>query len=254
MAYYFNHPDLTLPDDESVIWRYMDFPKLQSTLQRGSFFFSRADRQTDQLEGEYPAGMLAELEHLWGVVVSDDGNSYTFSQWHTKKEIPSRLLSCWSVRSTESRKMWSSYTTTKDSVAIHSTIQRLKLCFETARDEGPVVWIGRVRYGEKESRLPGSIHKWNVNYFLYPFFAKREVFRWENEIRATINLSRKKQLSLDHNDNGCFIVVDLHTLIESIWLHPLATKNFQNKVVSTLPDLGFTEIPVFQSDWEALAE
>ena len=204
MAHYYNHPDLVLPDDNSVIWRYMDYPKLRSMLQKNSIFFSRADKQTDNLEGEYPENMLNELETRWGTVVSGDGKSYTFMQWHTQKEIPSRLLSCWNVNPHESKKRWSAYTNTTESIAIRSTIGRLKGCF-TGNDE-PVVWIGRIRYGDEENRLPDSYHKWNVNYFLYPFFAKREVNRWENGRQQLISLA--KQLALNHSPNGCFIKAD----------------------------------------------
>jgi hypothetical protein len=50
-------------------------------LQRGSIFFSRADTQTDKVEGEYPNGMLDELEKQWGIIKSDNKASYTFAQW-----------------------------------------------------------------------------------------------------------------------------------------------------------------------------
>jgi len=62
IAYYYKHPNLVLPEDASVIWRYMERWKFQAMLQENSVFFSRADKQTgDNLEGEYPEGMLAEL-------------------------------------------------------------------------------------------------------------------------------------------------------------------------------------------------
>ena len=151
MAYYYPHPDLVLPEDDSVVWRYMELWKFQSMLQRSSIFFSRADRQTDKLEGEYPEAMLAELERRVDKLHSDDGTSYTFLEWHTQKEIPSRLISCWSAVHSESRKMWTAYTSTSKSVAVRSTIERLKNCFQ--EKEEPVVWIGSVRYGDEENRL-----------------------------------------------------------------------------------------------------
>jgi hypothetical protein len=49
-------------------------------LQRSSIFFSRADKQLDKLEGEYPKGtMLAELKRRFrDGIPSDDGRHYTF--------------------------------------------------------------------------------------------------------------------------------------------------------------------------------
>ena len=92
MAYYYKHPDLVLPNDNCIIWRYMEFSKLQSMLKEDSLLFSRADKQTDKLEGGYPKNMLTELERRWGEgIKGDDGETYTFLQWHTKKEVPSRF-------------------------------------------------------------------------------------------------------------------------------------------------------------------
>ena len=62
MAYYYKHPDLVLPEDTSVIWRYMELWKFQSMLRRNSIFFSRADKQSDEYEGEYPGGIGDVLE------------------------------------------------------------------------------------------------------------------------------------------------------------------------------------------------
>lgn len=254
MAYYYKHPDLTLPDDNSIIWRYIDFSKLQTMLERNSVFFSRADKQTDKFEGEYPIEMLRELEVRWGDNKSDVGESYTFIQWHNNREIPSRLISCWSVNINESRRKWSEYTISPESVAIRSTIVRLKNCFTQEKNDNLVVWIGKVRYGDDENKLPKSFFKWNVNYFLFPFFAKREAFRWENEIRATVNIALSKQQELNHNSNGCFIKANLHTLIESVWLHPQSEDDFENRVKSMLIDHGYRDIEVRKSFWDSVPE
>ena len=252
MAYYYRHPDLVLPDDNSIIWRYMDYSKFQSIFKERSIFFSRADKQTDSFEGEYPNGMLDELEKRKEKIGSDDGTSYTFAQWHTQKEIRSRLLSCWSVGLNETRRMWLEYTDTKESVAIRSTIERLKNCFHSENEEK--VYIGIIRYGDEENRLPKSKFKWKVDYLLYPFFAKKEEFRWENEVRATVNIALRKQLRLKCSSNGCFIKADLYVLIDSVWVHPLATEDFRQKVGSLLIDYGHSKISIYQSIWESLPE
>ena len=61
MAYYYKHPDLILPGDDCVIWRYMDLSKFKSVMKEDAIFFSKADKQSDEQEGEYPEEMLAEL-------------------------------------------------------------------------------------------------------------------------------------------------------------------------------------------------
>ncbi len=76
----------------------------------------------------------------------------------------------------------------------------------------------------------------------------------KNEVRATVNLARKKQLALNHSPNGCFIKADLRVLIDSIWVHPQATEDFRHRVEILLNDSPYREIPIHQSSWEAVEE
>ena len=251
MAYYYNHPDLVLPEDGSVIWRYMELWKFQAMLQKNSVFFSRADKQSDNLEGEHPEGMLAELERKFrDGIPSNDGHTYTFREWHMQKEIPSRLISCWSVGPNESQRMWTEFTNTKESVVIRSTIERLKNCFHDKAE--PVVRIGRVRYGEEENRLPRSRFQWKVNFWLYAFFAKKDSLRWQNEVRAIVNIARRKQDRLAHSETGCYVNADLKQLVESVWIHPQSPPGFMDQVGDDLARCGFGNVEIYQSPWDSL--
>lgn len=251
MAYYYKHPDLVLPEDGSIIWRYMELWKFKAMLLEDSLFFSRADKQTDNLEGEYPEGMLAELQRRFeDRIPSNDGITYTFREWHTQKEVPSLLINCWSVGPCESRRMWTEFTNTKESVAIRSTIERLKNCFHDKSE--PVVWIGNVRYGEQENRLPRSMFQWNVNFWLYPFFSKKDAFRWQKEVRAIVNIARRKQDQLGHSQNGCNVTADLNQLIESVWIHPQSPPGFIDQVRVVLGSCRFGNVEIYQSPWDCL--
>jgi len=251
MAYYYELHDLILPRDDCVIWRYMDFQKFQLMMKEDALFFSRVDKQADKHEGEYPEEILADIEKMWGTgTKSDDGATYRFLEWHNRKEKRSRLINCWSVSPTETQRRWSEYTTPTESVSIRSTIGRLKNCFHK-KDE-PVVWIGKVLYGEEENRLNQSVSKSGVNPFLYPFFKKEETFRWENEIRAIVNLSQKKQTKLGHSPNGCYIKADLKVLIEDVWINPKSSTNFRSQVKTMLACYNFKSVKIHQSSWNSL--
>jgi len=249
------HPDLLLPEDARIIWRYMELWKFRLMIQKKSIFFSRADKQTDKLEGEYPEGMLTMLTKLKRRspegIPSDDGNTYTFSEWHTQKEIRSRLLSCWNLSLSESRKMWTTYTQCRNSIAIRSTIEKLKNCFHDRVE--PVVWIGKVRYGKEENRLPNSISTRNVDFFLYPFFAKKDAYRWEKEVRATVNIALVRQEKFDHNPYGCYIKANLKILVDSVWINPHAPKELRSQVGTLLNSCGLGNIKIRQSSWDSLA-
>lgn len=257
MAYYYKHPDLVLPEDGSVIWRYMELWKFQKMLQENSIFFSRADKQTDDLEGTYPEGMLLEIGKRFRDKIPSSVNaaSRTFFEWHIQREIPSHLISCWNAVPSESQKMWTKYTCTEESVTIRSTIKRLRNCFHDKK--GPddvVVWIGKVRYGEDENRLPRSMSQWNVNFLLYPFFAKKGCLRWENEVRAIVNIAHEKQNQLGYSPNGCYVKADLQQLIDSVWIHPQSPAGFRDEIGAALTGYGFGHVEIHQSPWDSLPQ
>jgi hypothetical protein len=216
-------------------------------LEKNSLFFSRANKQTDKLEGEYPREMYAELARRFGNgFPTDSGRTYTFREWHNEKEIPSRLISCWAVSTRESPRMWKEYTQSQESVAICTTLQKLKNCFHDRVE--PVVFIGKVRYGQYENRLPMSLSKWDGNFWLYAFFAKRDKFRWENEVRAIVNIATNKQSEFGGTPNGCFIKADLHQLLSSVWINPRASLKFTVQVMELLASYGFGKIQVCNSN------
>jgi hypothetical protein len=114
------------------------------------------------------------------------------------------------------------------------------------------VYIGRVRYGQEENRLPSSSVLRSGNFWLYPFYGKRECFRWENEIRAIVNISRRKQAELRHSEFGCYVNADIQKLVDSVWLHPQSPAEFRGQVRSLIDSHGFPNIQIHESAWECL--
>lgn len=51
---YKEHPVFEKPENENAkIWRYIDFTKFVSLLDKSALFFTRADRLGDPFEGSY---------------------------------------------------------------------------------------------------------------------------------------------------------------------------------------------------------
>jgi len=48
---YEKHPELIIPEDETILWRYMDFTKFVSILSKRELFFASPTLFSDQLEG-----------------------------------------------------------------------------------------------------------------------------------------------------------------------------------------------------------
>jgi len=54
---YQEHPSFRKPEDEnSKVWRFMDFAKFVQILESNALFFCRADRFTDEFERYYAKG------------------------------------------------------------------------------------------------------------------------------------------------------------------------------------------------------
>ena len=48
---YEEHPVFNPPPDDAILWRYMDFTKFVSLLEKQALFFARADKLGDSFEG-----------------------------------------------------------------------------------------------------------------------------------------------------------------------------------------------------------
>lgn len=55
-----SHPNLIIPPNETVLWRYMDFARFIDLLERRVLWFPRADQFDDPLEGTWTD---AEIGH-----------------------------------------------------------------------------------------------------------------------------------------------------------------------------------------------
>jgi len=55
---YKEHPEFKLPPSEAHIWRFMDFTKFVSLIDRSALFFCRSDLLEDPFEGHYPPAQI----------------------------------------------------------------------------------------------------------------------------------------------------------------------------------------------------
>jgi hypothetical protein len=72
---YAEHPELTTPDDNVCLWRYMDFARSISLLESRVLWLSRADQFEDSLEGTLTDGELKKMrgsEYQGDPIFSED--------------------------------------------------------------------------------------------------------------------------------------------------------------------------------------
>jgi len=220
---YVKHSRLTLEyPDSTKIWRYMDFTKFVNLLDTESLFFCRADKFEDKWEGIFPKKMIDEFNLDKKNIKSNDGNEYSWCEWQIVKEARSHLINCWHVNEHESDAMWKLYSSNRQSIAIQSTIERLKNCFNKTNER---IWIGQVEYVDFMIWKPNNrVFNMGEPNTLKTFFLKRKGFEHEKEIRAITNIAYN-----DHKqEKGILVDIDLSELVETIVISPISEGWFFN--------------------------
>jgi len=211
---YKEHPVFEKPENENAkIWRYMDFTKYVSLLDKSALFFPRADKLGDPFEGSFPRGNVMLRPITYKDVPKDALSS--LSQFY-KAFGRFTAISCWHLNEYESAAMWKLYLKSNEGIAIQSTFRHLKSSFI---DENHIIYIGQVKYIDYEKDLlsrEGS---------LIPFVHKRKSFEHEQELRAVIqSFIYKKNGEINWSKppfkDGLHVPVKLDSLIDKIYLAP----------------------------------
>ncbi len=128
--------EILSPNNNAKIWRYMDFAKFVSLMDKKSLYFARADKLGDPFEGSYTKfnyeRRRADITEDEEKQLSDIFNKiryYTF-------------INCWHLNEHESTAMWKLYSEINKGIAIQSTITKLKNSLNTDSD----FFIKKVNY------------------------------------------------------------------------------------------------------------
>ena len=206
-----------LPDD-AVLWRYMDFTKFVSLLEKSSLFFARADKLEDPFEGYLPNISREKAQRFF--------EGYPDCLQTMLKSIKERsrfmLINCWHESDHESAAMWKLYAKDDNGISIKTDFDSLAKSFTSSQD----IFIGRISYIDYETdSLP---HSSVLNVFL----CKRKSFEHEHEVRAIVQIplpgdqndgkEGAMDLSQDICDVGNSYKVDLSLLIQEVTVSPYA--------------------------------
>ena len=239
---YMKHGNEKLPDDlDARIWRYMDFTKFVSMLDRQSLFFCRPDCLDDRFEGTWGPASLESIEQDLRQKVKQGGNvvggvdhqlrGHERNAAHIRQVT---AVNCWHLSAYESAAMWKLYIYAHQGICICSSVSRLIKSFPD--DKRLIIHVGMVNYIDFDTEpIPSG------NY-LTPLLYKRRSFEHERELRAVACKAKitetddefsMKVLNEAFAMPGESVAVDLSTLIASIylararqvgcsiWLHPL---------------------------------
>lgn len=226
---YESNSKIQIPTDDTVIWKYMDLSKFLDLLMSKHLFMARSDKFEDKFEGTFSEPTYEEIK-----VLLKDNPKYLDTYKNKRKNI---VISSWHTNSYESYAMWQIFTKNNEGLAIQSTIGRLK---KSLIEHRAAQYIGSVRYIDyKKEHIP-----FHDDFF--PFLFKRKSFQYENEIRVITDVT---PIGLQVNE-GVKVAVDIHQMIDKLFIHPNSENWFKKLVIEVVHRLGF-DFNIEKSDLES---
>lgn len=241
-----DHPAFIQPNEEDIIWRYINLEKFESLLIKKSLFFCRADKFSDPFEGSIPRKESEfriqdqkRISNFYGTKFNSadaEKNIEGLSSFH-KKFRKTATVNCWHINNFESDGMWQLYLKSNEGVAIKTTVAKLIKSFENTFED---VFVSKVRYIDYDNDIWYNEKEYPCQFynFLTPIIHKRKEFMHERELRLLCEVKdaiRDDDYWLNQeNEKGIFLSVNIETLIEQIILHPTSDKFVEAKVFKLL--------------------
>jgi len=224
-------PNISLPGNpDTIVWKYLSLSKFLDLLISRKLFMSRSDKFEDQYEGTFSEPTFEELKK----VARDNPEFLRYYKEHREKVV----ISSWHINEYESYAMWQIFTGNYEGLAIRSTVRRLQDALKA--DNHFTQYIGEVNYIDyKKEYIP-------FEDAFFPFLFKRKSFQYERELRIITDVTSS---GMTIND-GLKIPVDIHRLIEKIYIHPKSENWYKRLVIELLKQLGF-DFTIEKSDLES---
>lgn len=245
-----DHPSFQRPADPDVkIWRYMDFTKFVSLLDRQEIFFVKSDKLDDPFEGALPRRTF----ETWSSGFIEDPGLES-----VRATISAFAVNSWHMNDYESAAMWRMYVRGNEGIAITSTFDKLSKSFH--KSERPQ-FIGIVRYIDYDRETIHELRGNTMNFITY----KRRSFEFERELRAVVSslalldahqrtllnvteqhIEQESQYNDVITESGIYIPIDVDMLIDEIYVSPTAQAWFV-ELVQSITELHSLAKPIHKS-------
>jgi hypothetical protein len=243
----YQHPAFPQPADPNVrLWRYIDWFKFEWLVRYSRLYMPSVNDFPDKLEGTAPQGEVdwwersirnAPSPEQQAIIASNQEKILRFA----KMFRPHYYVCCWHMNSAENPRMWHEYTKGPPSVAIRTTLSKLR---QTLR---AYVEIGVVRYIDYGTdRLPEAL-----NMFEYIMHKNAGPFAFEQELRAVAlhpieaDVAAYRYFSehfFEREEQPASKVfappVNLATLLDCVVLHPKSTLDHQARAAALCTEHG----------------
>ena len=233
-----HHPAFPQPaNPDATIWRYLTRSKFEWMVNEGRLLMPSAAHLGDPLEGTQPTGD----SNYWQSLVDHAASEEQKRTIEHNRQLISRFaaafrtryyVSCWHLNDMLSPDMWTLYADSPESVALRTTIAKLRAALPAYID------IGMVRYIDYAvDRLP------TLNMLEY-ITHKSKLFEHESELRAVAMHPIVEGLDQQHFRTNHFEAeinpgfrvfappANLATMLDSVFVHPKAQAPFFEEVRS----------------------
>ena len=205
------HESFFPPDQNCILWRYMDLTKFLSLIENRCLVFPRADQFNDPYEGAWSrAGVLQLRDAVAKREVPQNAVDLLLKNIDVFRR--QMFISCWFASEHESAAMWKLYLQSPEGIAIKTDYDTLTAALEKSPRTIRTTMVKYVDY-EKVPIAFGN--------FFVPFVHKRLSFAHEKELRAIIySKENKPQIP----DDATLVHVDIEPqdLVKSVLVSPTA--------------------------------
>lgn len=252
---YKEEPILQTPADNALIWRYMDFTKYVSLLDKGLLFFASVDilRELDKHEGSYP---YPNIHEIYGDMPAEAAEAkMSISESGSQKYI---AANCWHVSEHESNDMWKIYAPCGNGIAICVSFEDLKRSFDGTDED---IYVGMVKYIDRQKEKVPDKTSWEL-----AFYKGRE-YESEKELRLCVRKklqwpdSSQKHLDakefprlmkiqpgpFDSTLGGIYVKTCLTRLIRKVYISRGSPEWFKELVGSIMQKYGLEKVVVMRS-------
>ncbi|WP_276682425.1 DUF2971 domain-containing protein [Empedobacter brevis] len=210
------------PENNIVVWRYIDFTKFVDLLTSSKLFFCRSDNFDDPFEGILQLKDYEQTRDMFKL------------ETLTKKFY---FINCWHINNHQSDAMWRIFLNTNNGIAIKTTVGNIIKSFEKSDDD---VYIGKVYYKDFEQ----------VTFNDLMFEPQNIIF---NGRGGSVSQFNYKRISFEHEKELRLFHIDMpipHAIKGGIPRDPLSHKHInvnlneliQEIVIAPFADIWFEEM------------
>jgi hypothetical protein len=225
-------PVYELPED-CILVKYIDLSKFLSLLQRSQFFFCRADKFEDKLEG-YSSRANKQYRFEWEKrtypIKSPEEIEKSISMYENFEEKLRKItcINCWNMYTSESSALWKIYANNGCGIMIITTKKKLISAFSKSEEN---ILLSKVNYVNKISDISPDGNT------IYPFINKHLSYIYEDEVRLIYELDCNNwEYNWDNSEdeNGKYIDVSIKDLLQEVIVGPETPKYIYNSIEQLL--------------------